>query len=65
MKSKAMWFSAALLLLVAVTAQAQEEKAPYAWKISGDTVESFKAEFVVNTPADQSTPEVLSPAMRY
>jgi hypothetical protein len=57
MKSKAMWFSAALLLLVAVTAQAQEEKAPYAWKISGDTVESFKAEFVVNTPADQSTPE--------
>jgi hypothetical protein len=61
MKSKTMWFSAALLLLVAVTAQAQEEtkKAPFEWKTSGDTVETFKAEFVVNTPVDQSTPEGL------
>jgi hypothetical protein len=55
---KTMWYSAAVLLLVAVTAMAQEEnKQPYEWKTSGDTVETFKAEFVLHAKADQSTPE--------
>jgi hypothetical protein len=52
-----MWFSAALLLLVAVSAQAQDSKPPFEWKTSGDTVETFKAELKLNTAIDQSTPE--------
>lgn len=55
---KTMWYSAAVVLLVAVTAMAQEEKKqPFEWKVSGDTAETFKAEFVLHAKPDQSTPE--------
>jgi hypothetical protein len=55
---RAMWISATVLLLVAVSARAQDaKKAAFEWKTSGDTVETFKAECVLASPIDQSTPE--------
>jgi hypothetical protein len=35
----------------------EEKKQPYEWKTSGDTVETFKADFVLHATPDQSTPE--------
>lgn len=57
MKMKSWCMSAAALLLVAVSAQAQDSKPAYEFKVSGDTVDSFKAEFVLNAKLDQGTPE--------
>ena len=53
--------SAGVLLLVAASVSGQETEAkkpaPFEFKVSGDTVETFKAEFKLNAKIDQSTPE--------
>ena len=55
--------SAGLLLIVATTISGQETEAkkplPFEFKTSGDTVETFKAEFKLNAKIDQSSPEAL------
>ena len=60
---KTLGVSAGLLLIVATTISGQEtapaKPLPFEFKVSGDTVESFKAEFKLNAKVDQSTPEAL------
>ncbi|MBZ0138090.1 MAG: hypothetical protein K8I27_17170 [Planctomycetes bacterium] len=55
--------SAGLLLIVATTISGQETETkkslPFEFKVSGDTVETFKSEFKLNAKLDQSTPEGL------
>ncbi len=64
MKTTWAW-TTAVLIAVAVVAGAQDSggnaaaKPPFEWKISGETAEEFKAEFVSNHKADQSTPTLL------
>ena len=55
--------SAGVLLLVAASVSGQDTEAkkplPFEFKVTGDTVETFKAEFKLNAKIDQSTPEGL------
>ncbi|MBK8205551.1 MAG: hypothetical protein IPK87_02035 [Planctomycetes bacterium] len=53
---------AALLVACGALVVAGEEDAvrnPYKWAVSGDTLETFKAEFVSNHKADRSSPRAL------
>ncbi|MCC7510614.1 MAG: hypothetical protein IT464_14725 [Planctomycetes bacterium] len=53
---------AALLVVCGTLVVAGEEdavKSPYKWAVSGDTLDTFKAEFVSNHKADRSSPRAL------
>ncbi|MCC7510615.1 MAG: hypothetical protein IT464_14730 [Planctomycetes bacterium] len=64
MKTTLAWTTATLIAVAAIagaqdTGEKPAAKPPFAWKISGETAEEFKAEFVSNHKADQSTPTLL------
>ncbi len=44
---------------LSVGGQDDAAKSPYRWDVSGDTLETFKAEFVARHKADRSTPRAL------
>lgn len=64
MKTTLAWTTATLIAVAAVagaqdTGEKPAAKPPFEWKISGETAEEFKAEFVSNHKADQTTPRLL------